>query len=167
MNVELRPPPLVRGGRRGGARRPRRRAAVHLAASLSRQIQQLEQALGVLFERTPRGVVLTDAGQTFLEEAQGAARRRAAVARTSLGGLSPKLTEVVEGFLDRHTLVEINVRQEITRDLQREVREQRLDAAIGFCAFELPELTYTPLVSGASARARAVSRQPGLLPIRP
>jgi DNA-binding transcriptional LysR family regulator len=42
------------------------RAAERLFMSqppLSRQLQQLEQALGMtLFERTPRGVVLTDDG---------------------------------------------------------------------------------------------------------
>ena len=39
--------------------------------ALSRQIQDLECELGFkLFERLPRGVKLTDAGKTFLEEAR-------------------------------------------------------------------------------------------------
>lgn len=38
---------------------------------LTRQIQQLEESLGVrLFERSNRGVALTDSGQTFLQEAR-------------------------------------------------------------------------------------------------
>ena len=37
------------------------------------------------------------------------------------------------------------MRHEVTRDLQREVREHHLDAALGFCPLELPELSYTPL----------------------
>lgn len=50
------------------------RAAVLLHMTqppLTRQMQQLEQTLGVkLLERTNRGVTLTDSGQTFLEEAR-------------------------------------------------------------------------------------------------
>ncbi|HAT31296.1 MAG TPA: LysR family transcriptional regulator, partial [Janthinobacterium sp.] len=39
--------------------------------AISRQIQQLEVELGVLlFERTPRGLRLTDAGTVYLEEAR-------------------------------------------------------------------------------------------------
>lgn len=50
------------------------RAAVKLHISqppLTRQIHQLEEELGVtLFERTPKGMELTDAGQMFLVEAK-------------------------------------------------------------------------------------------------
>ncbi|QTV79944.1 LysR family transcriptional regulator [Microbacterium sp. NIBRBAC000506063] len=47
-------------------------AAVHVAQpSLSRQIRRLETELGfALFERTPRGLVLTAAGRNFLPVAQ-------------------------------------------------------------------------------------------------
>ncbi|VVJ20761.1 Transcriptional regulator [Amycolatopsis camponoti] len=47
-------------------------AALHLAQpSLSRQIQRLEHGLGVrLFDRTPQGSRLTEAGRAFLPQAQ-------------------------------------------------------------------------------------------------
>ncbi|MCV7136573.1 LysR family transcriptional regulator [Mycobacterium hodleri] len=61
-------------------------AELHLAQpALSRQIQRLENRLGVpLFDRTPRGTRLTEAGAAFLPEAQAllrAARRAALTAR--------------------------------------------------------------------------------------
>jgi DNA-binding transcriptional LysR family regulator len=53
--------------------------------SLSRQIQRLEHRLGVeLFDRTPQGALLTEAGKAFLPEAQAllnAARQAALTAR--------------------------------------------------------------------------------------
>lgn len=61
-------------------------AQLHLAQpSLSRQIQRLEGRLGVrLFDRTPQGARLTEAGKAFLPEAQSllnAARQAALTAR--------------------------------------------------------------------------------------
>ncbi|CAN5429434.1 LysR substrate-binding domain-containing protein [soil metagenome] len=61
-------------------------AELHLAQpSLSRQIQRLEDRLGVrLLDRTPQGTLLTEAGKAFLPEAQAllnAARQAALIAR--------------------------------------------------------------------------------------
>ncbi|WP_413760858.1 LysR family transcriptional regulator [Streptomyces sp. MMBL 11-3] len=62
--------------------------ALHLAQpSLSRQIQRLEQQLGVrLFDRTPQGSRLTEAGQAFLPQARAlldTARQAALTARAA------------------------------------------------------------------------------------
>lgn len=61
-------------------------AELHVAQpALSRQIQRLEHRLGVqLFDRTPQGALLTEAGKAFLAEAQAllrAARQAALTAR--------------------------------------------------------------------------------------
>src|SRR5215470_5517796 len=74
------------------------RAAEHLHMSqppLSRQIATLEQDLGTaLFERTPKGVTLTPAGQQFLADAtevlrlaEQAKRNAAAAGRGEAGTL--------------------------------------------------------------------------------
>jgi DNA-binding transcriptional LysR family regulator len=62
--------------------------ALHLAQpSLSRQIQRLEHELGVrLFDRTPQGSQLTEAGRAFLPQAQAllhAARQAGRTARSA------------------------------------------------------------------------------------
>src|SRR5580700_11063101 len=69
--------------------------------ALSRQIQDLEKEVGFkLFERLPRGVKLSSAGQLFLadarrilEEVNDAAARAARVARGQLGTLRVGFTE--------------------------------------------------------------------------
>ncbi|MCD5352634.1 LysR family transcriptional regulator [Kineosporia mesophila] len=66
-------------------------AELHLAQpSLSRQIQRLEDRLGVrLLERTPQGNLLTEAGKAFLPEAQAlvqASRRAIRTARAYAPG---------------------------------------------------------------------------------
>ncbi|MFJ3803871.1 LysR family transcriptional regulator [Streptomyces sp. NPDC090088] len=62
--------------------------ALHITQpSLSRQIQRLERVLGArLFDRTPQGARLTEAGEVFLPRAKGllrAAREAAAVTRAA------------------------------------------------------------------------------------
>ncbi|MCG5433319.1 LysR family transcriptional regulator [Mycobacterium sp. MYCO198283] len=66
-------------------------AELHVAQpALSRQIQRLEGRLGLrLFERTPRGALLTKGGEAFLPEAQAllrAARRAVSTARAHAPG---------------------------------------------------------------------------------
>lgn len=98
-------------------------AALHLAQpSLSRQIQRLESRLGVrLFDRTPQGAVLTEAGAAFLPEALAllAAARRAALtarahapARRLVVGYVEDLvvTPAVRALRERHPEAEIGTR---------------------------------------------------------
>jgi DNA-binding transcriptional LysR family regulator len=69
------------------------RAAIqrlHIAQpSLSRQIRDFEEEVGVpLFERTPRGVRLTDAGRAFLDEARAILKytNEAVIKARAIGG---------------------------------------------------------------------------------
>ncbi|WP_305786925.1 LysR family transcriptional regulator [Symbioplanes lichenis] len=98
-------------------------AELHLAQpSLSRQIQRLEERLGVrLLDRTPWGNQLTEAGKAFLPEAHDllrAARRATSVARahTSAGRLTVGyvedliVTPAVQELRRRHPDADITTR---------------------------------------------------------
>jgi DNA-binding transcriptional LysR family regulator len=78
------------------------RAAAELRVAqpaLSRQIQRLERQLGApLFDRTPRGTVLTDAGRAFLPEAE--ALLRAAHRATMTARAHAPAGNVVVGYLE-------------------------------------------------------------------
>jgi DNA-binding transcriptional LysR family regulator len=110
------------------------RAAARLAMQqppLSQQIRLLEEEMGFeLFERLPRGVVLTDAGKAFAEDAQRildglhqAVEHAARIARGEIGTLSigltssasfhPLTTEAIREFRRLHPdvgvdLIELN-----------------------------------------------------------
>ena len=65
--------------------------ALHLAQpSLSRQIQSLEQRLGArLFDRTPQGSQLTEAGEAFLPQAQALLRSAHQAASAARAAVAP------------------------------------------------------------------------------
>jgi DNA-binding transcriptional LysR family regulator len=67
-------------------------AALHVAQpSLSRQIQRLEDQLGVrLFDRTPQGSSLTEAGSAFLPQAQALLRAAHQAAFTARAAAPPR-----------------------------------------------------------------------------
>jgi len=106
------------------------RAASRLAMQqppLSQQIRMLEEEVGFeLFERLPRGVVLTPAGAAFAEDAQGllaglqqavSKAKRIAVGEvgflsiglTSSAGFHPLTTEVIRAFRQAHPEVSVDL----------------------------------------------------------
>lgn len=126
-----------------------RRAADALGISqsaVSLRIKTLEETLGILlFERRHRGVRLTQAGRSFLEEvSQGvehldyAVKCAGMIARGELGSLGIGLhSSIASGFLadllqryrDGHPGVDIEIAEGQAHDIIRSVREERLDVA--------------------------------------
>jgi DNA-binding transcriptional LysR family regulator len=125
-------------------------AELHLAQpSLSRQIQRLEDRLGVrLFDRTPQGTLLTEAGKAFLPEAQTllqAARQAMATARayTPTGRITigyvedVVITAAVREFRRRHPEAEIDTRHLDCQGADA-LPEGRVDVLIGRAPLPFP-----------------------------
>ncbi|MFG2907638.1 LysR family transcriptional regulator [Kitasatospora sp. NPDC048286] len=123
---------------------------LHLAQpSLSRQIQRLEAQLGVrLFDRSPQGSSLTDAGQAFLPRArtllqeaeQAAHAARAAVQpRTITVGYAEGLviTACVQELRRRHPDSQVRTRHLDWRDTHA-LAEGRVDALLAYGPLPLP-----------------------------
>jgi DNA-binding transcriptional LysR family regulator len=125
-------------------------AELHLAQpSLSRQIQRLEDRLGVrLFDRTPQGTLLTEAGKAFLLEAQAllrAARQAALTARAYapagkvvIGYVEDLvITPAVSELRRRHPGAEIGTRHLECYD-QRAFAEGQVDVLVARNPLSLP-----------------------------
>jgi len=126
------------------------RAAARLHVSqppLSRQIQDLEAELGLsLFERTPKSVRLTEAGQVFYREAQAVLQRAdeavAAVKAVAGGGAgelhigyAPSLTvellpRALRRFQETSPGVKISLHDLSTEQMLAGLRDDSLDAAL-------------------------------------
>lgn len=117
-------------------------AELHLAQpSLSRQIQRLEDRLGVrLLDRTPQGTLLTEAGKAFLPEAQAllnAARQAALTARAYapagkvvIGYVEDLvITPAVRELRRRHPRADIATRH-LDCDEERAFAEGRVDVVV-------------------------------------
>jgi DNA-binding transcriptional LysR family regulator len=117
-------------------------AELHLAQpSLSRQIQRLEDRLGVrLLDRTPQGTLLTEAGKAFLPEAQAllnAARQAALTARAYapagkvvIGYVEDLvITPAVRELRRRHPRADIGTRH-LDCDEERAFAEGRVDVVV-------------------------------------
>ena len=114
---------------------------------LSQQIRALEAELQVqLFRRKPRGVELTQAGQTLFAEAQTilrqvehavtAARRtaRGEAGRMGLGFTSSAsfhrfVPQIIRDYREAHPLVALSLEESGTGELVASLLEERLDAA--------------------------------------
>ncbi|MEU6793237.1 LysR family transcriptional regulator [Nonomuraea wenchangensis] len=112
-------------------------------ASVSEQVRRLERSLGVtLFERTPRGMRLTEPGVVLLERARGlldhAEEVRLAVTaerrRVRVGALemlaAARLPAVIRRLAERRPDLDVDVRALTRRDLLAGVADGRLDAAL-------------------------------------
>lgn len=144
-----------------------RGAALRLHVSqppLTRQVQQLEELLGVsLLIRRPRGIEPTDAGRVFYEEARNlltlteqAASRAQLAGHGQLGRLDVgifgsavfgAIPRIIQAFRDRHPKVEVVLHNLDRAGQIRALRERRL--TVGFNRFfdEEPDLSWEVIQS--------------------
>lgn len=121
---------------------------LHIAQPpLSRQIQQLEETLGVqLFERNSRPLKLTETGKFFYSHAvqllaqtaelESMTRRVGNIERSlsigfvgsTLYGMLPK---IIRRFRDENTLVELSLHEMSTMDQIRALKDGRIDIGFG------------------------------------
>jgi DNA-binding transcriptional LysR family regulator len=143
---------------------------LHIAQPpLSNQIKQLEEDLGVLlFERTSRGVLMTDAGELLLEEARRLFMQvdqitrivqrvgEGEVGRLTLGFVPSASNEVLppvlNSFGDRFPDVELFLREMRPDRIVQRLHDKQID--VGFL--------YLPL-EDASLEIECVSREPLVL----
>lgn len=150
---------------------------------LSQQIKALEAELEVqLFRRKPRGVELTDAGQSLLVDArrilgevEGALAKvrrtargeqgRVAVGFTASTPFHPFVTRVIRDFRAGHPLVSITLEESGTAELVADLRSERLDVA--FVRSAVPDgeglsfyhLFDEPMVAALPARHPLATRE--------
>jgi DNA-binding transcriptional LysR family regulator len=126
--------------------------------ALSRQMQQLEREIGEpLFIRVPRGVELTTTGRELLDKARvaiEAADEALAVARPAvphgrlvlglpIAGGRERWVTLTQAFVDRFPGVEVEMREALSEQLQRDVLGRELDGAFALAPSRLAGLTYT------------------------
>jgi LysR family hca operon transcriptional activator len=131
--------------------------------SLSRQIRDLEQEVGVdLLVRSPRGVELTDSGRAFLDHARltlvqveaaiEAARRAARPAKPTfaLGFLTGTevdwLPEVMRVLGDKLPNIEVSISSRYSPDLARGLLQGELDLAFMRPEAQMPDLAYKLII---------------------
>jgi len=116
------------------------------APAVSAQLKALEDELGVkLFERTPRGMVLTEAGTSLLDEAErtlaSATRMRSAAEQlrgmaqgvvrfgTVVDPVALRLGDVLVKLAERHPQVTLQLRQGLSYQTLTAVQKGELDCA--------------------------------------
>jgi DNA-binding transcriptional LysR family regulator len=123
-------------------------ANLHVAQqAVSQQVKAVETALGVqLFERTNRGVEVTAAGETFVQEARRAltaadrvAQRAQAAARGEVGTLRlaytlatvyETLPALVDALAAEHPQLKVRPREVFAEDIERLFSDERVDVAL-------------------------------------
>ncbi len=122
--------------------------ALHIAQpALTIQIKALERELGVaLFDRIGRGVVLTEAGRHFLDEASAILQQverstqttreigagvagRLRVGFTESGAFSPIMTKTLAAFRSQWPAVELVLEESMTEELVAALIQGRIDVA--------------------------------------
>jgi DNA-binding transcriptional LysR family regulator len=126
--------------------------------ALSRQMQQLEREVGEpLLRRVPHGVELTEAGREVLHKARiaiEAAEDALALRHTGqphgrlvlglpLAGGRHRWFALTQAFVERFPAVEVEMREALSEQLQRQVLERELDGALALVPRRLPGLRYT------------------------
>ena len=116
------------------------------APAVSAQLKALEDELGVkLFERTPRGMILTEAGRKMLDEAErtlaSATRMRSAAEQirgaaqglvrfgTVVDPVALRLGDVLVKLAERHPHVSLQLRQGLSYETLTAVQNGELDCA--------------------------------------
>ncbi|MBO3681439.1 LysR family transcriptional regulator [Streptomyces sp. NEAU-YJ-81] len=123
---------------------------LHLAQpSLSRQIQRLEAELGVrLFDRSPQGTSLTDAGRAYLPRARILLQEAEQAARTARAAVQPRtvtvgcaeglvITACMQELRRRHPDGQVRTRHLDWRDTLA-LAERRVDALIAYRPLPFP-----------------------------
>nr|WP_225956758.1 LysR family transcriptional regulator [Amycolatopsis lexingtonensis] len=117
--------------------------------SLSRQIQRLEHHLGVrLFDRTPQGSRLTDAGRAFLPRAQALLQAAQQAEATARDAGAPReftigyaedlvITHAVRRLRHRHPTVHIRTRHLAWNDAHA-LADRRVDALVARAPLPFP-----------------------------
>ncbi|RDD61230.1 LysR family transcriptional regulator [Ferruginivarius sediminum] len=129
--------------------------------SLSRTIQNLEEAVGVsLLHRTTRKVELTEAGKAFLAECRlglGHMDRAVEVARSTAQGvtgelriaymdfaINGRLPEMLRAFVEAHPSIRLSLTYMTTAWQRQALLEHKIDVGFMIGAFENPHLENRP-----------------------
>jgi DNA-binding transcriptional LysR family regulator len=160
---------------------------------LSHQIRALERELGVqLFRRLPRGVELTEAGRSFIEDARAAlarvgqgveAAKRAArgeqghlrLAVPPTAPFHPFVPQVILAFREAYPLVSLTMEENLRMETMEQLRGGQMDVAFLRASIAAPEglvvhpLLEEPMVAALPSGhplARSAHSQDAALPLR-